>query len=58
MTGQELHYIREAIPLSQTQLAGRLGVTVLTYGRWERNQARIPRAVELALMVIEKGEDE
>jgi len=57
MTGQELRYIRESIPLSQTQLADRLGVTVLTFGRWERNQARIPRAVELALRVIERGED-
>jgi len=58
VTGQELRYIRESLNISQATMADRLGVQVLTYGRWERNQARIPRAVELALRVVVKGEDE
>ena len=42
MNSTDLHDLRDAMGLTQAELAARLGVTLLTVNRWERGQS-IPR---------------
>ncbi len=48
MTGAELRQVRQAVPMTQQELADRLGVSWQTVGSWERAEgrevvARLPR---------------
>ena len=47
MNGDELKEHRRRLRLTQTQLAERLGVHVITISKWERDIHPIPRAVAL-----------
>ena len=56
MTGAELQSRREALGLTQNQLADALGVTQVTIMRWETGKMEIslPRMVSLALEALER----
>ena len=56
MTGQELRRRREALGLSQAQLAALVGVHANTVARWERGEVRIPHPgmLDLALEALER----
>ena len=56
MDGGELRRRREALGLTQTQLAERLGVGLRTLQEWEKDLRTIRPMVELALASIERGE--
>jgi DNA-binding transcriptional regulator YiaG len=54
MTPKELKARRERLDLSQTELAKKLKVHLMTVSRWERGVVEIPHMVEAALREIEK----
>lgn len=53
MNGDELKQRREALEMTQEQLANQLGVNVMTVSRWERGLRTIPPHLSLALEAIE-----
>jgi len=54
MTGAELRAARQALDLTQTQMADRLGVTLRAVQYYEAGQRPISRTIELLLGVIER----
>ena len=54
MAGDELRKRREALGMTQEQLAGELGVAANTVARWERGERSIPPHLSLALKSIEQ----
>ena len=53
MKPEELKRRREALSLTQEQLARELDVTTMSVSRWERGVYPIPHYIELALEAIE-----
>lgn len=53
MKSDDLKRRREALGLTQEQLARELDVAVMTVSRWERGVNPIPHYIELALEAIE-----
>lgn len=53
MKSDELKQRREALGLTQEQLARELDVTTMSVSRWERGVYPIPHYIELALEAIE-----
>ena len=53
MKATELKRIRDDLDLTQTQLAKKLSVDVMTVSRWERGKVKIPGVVMLALKQIQ-----
>ena len=54
MTRTEVAARREALGLTQAELAAELGVHVLTVSRWERGIRAIPEMLDLALEALER----
>lgn len=53
MNGDELKTRREALEMTQEQLANALSVHVMTVSRWERGERAIPPHLPLALKTVE-----
>ena len=53
MKPEELKQRREALGMTQDDLARELGVKMMTVSRWERGVYPIPRHIELAIEAIE-----
>jgi transcriptional regulator with XRE-family HTH domain len=53
MNGDELRQRREALGMTQEQLAQALGVNTMTVSRWERGVRSVPPHLSLALEAIE-----
>jgi len=53
MTGEELRRIREAMGLTQRQLAGKLGVTSTSVARMERGEQKIMQVTTLAVRYLQ-----
>ncbi len=58
MTGDELRDKREALGMTQEQLATELKVAPNTVARWERGERSIPPYLDLALETIERNKPE
>lgn len=58
MKPEELKRRREALGLTQEQLARELEVTTMTVSRWERGVHDIPNYIGLALEALEKRRKE
>lgn len=56
MTGDELREKREALGMTQEQLATELKVAPNTVARWERGERSIPPYLDLALETIERNQ--
>lgn len=56
VTGDELRGIRERLGLTQAGLADRLGVTVTTVARWERDERKIAELVSRFVQLIVRTE--
>ena len=54
MTGDELKKRRNALELTQAQLAELLDVKPNTVTRWENGVLVVPRTVELAMETVER----
>ncbi len=54
MTGKQFRIRRAVMDLTQAQLASELGVQPNTISRYENEDLKIPKAVELALKTIEQ----
>jgi DNA-binding XRE family transcriptional regulator len=54
MTGKQFRIKRATMDLTQAQLASELGVQPNTISRYETEDLKIPKAVELALKTIEQ----
>lgn len=54
MKPEELQCRREALGLTQEQLARELDVTVTTVSRWERGVFPVPHYIGLALEALER----
>ena len=55
MTGAELTRRRVALKLSQRSLARIAGVHYQTVFKWEHNQRRVPKWIELVLDTLDKN---
>jgi len=55
MDGKELKVRREALSMTQEQLATALSVHVMTVSRWERGERSIPPHLSLALDSLERS---
>lgn len=53
MKPEELRRRREALVMTQDDLARELGVKMMTVSRWERGVYPIPRHIALAIEAIE-----
>lgn len=53
MNSDELRQRREALGMTQDDLARELGVKMMTVSRWERGVYPIPRHIGLAIEAIE-----
>lgn len=53
MKPEELRRHREALGMTQDDLARELGVKMMTVSRWERGVYPIPRHIALAIEAIE-----
>jgi len=53
MKPEELKQHREALGMTQDDLARELGVKMMTVSRWERGVYPIPRHIALAIEAIE-----
>ena len=58
MKREELKQRRDALGMTQDDLAIALGVKMLTVSRWERGVYPIPHYIELALETIENRKRE
>lgn len=58
MRPDELKRRREAMGLTQEQLARALDVTMMTVSRWERGVYAIPQYIELAVEALERRRKE
>jgi transcriptional regulator with XRE-family HTH domain len=58
MKPEELKDRREALRLTQEQLARALDVTMMTISRWERGIYPVPKHIELAVEALEKRRKE
>ncbi len=58
MKPEELQRRREALGLTQEQLARELDVTVTTVSRWERGVFPVPHYISLALEALERRRKE
>jgi transcriptional regulator with XRE-family HTH domain len=54
MTGKQFRIRRAVMDFTQAQLASELGVQPNTISRYETEDLKIPKAVELALKTIEQ----
>jgi DNA-binding transcriptional regulator YiaG len=54
MDGKELKKKREALKLTQTELANILGVKMNTVYRWESGILTVPKSIALALETVER----
>ena len=54
MTGEDLRQKREALGMTQAELAGALKVAPNTVARWERAERAIPSHLPLALETVER----
>jgi transcriptional regulator with XRE-family HTH domain len=54
MTAEDLKEWRQQNGYSQSQLAGTLGVIIITISRWERGEREIPSYLHLALKCLKK----
>jgi transcriptional regulator with XRE-family HTH domain len=54
MDGAELKKRREALEMTQEELAKELGVDSMTVSRWERGTRSIPSLLPLALETVER----
>ena len=54
MTSNQYKATRERLGMTQAQLAAKLGVTVLTVKRRERDGAKIGREAEIAIKALTK----
>ena len=54
MKAENLKKIRERLDMTRAQLAHALEVNERTVRRWENDETKIPRTVELALKEIER----
>lgn len=52
MTGSEVRRLREALGVTQPELAEELGVHPITISRWERDKARVPTAAARLLTML------
>lgn len=57
MKGQELRARREAMNLSQAELARRLGVSPQTVYKWETDRVKIERAVMMDLALKQLAQE-
>ncbi len=55
MIGSEVRRLREALGLTQAELAEELGVHPITISRWERDKARVPSAAARLLTILVKA---
>ena len=55
MESAEFSVVRVALGLSQAAIASALGVDQGTISRWESGKARIPAAIELALVTLKEN---
>ncbi len=55
--GAKIKALRERLSLSQTALADRLGVTVMTVSRWEHNMVEVPTDGFLKLARLCHGDE-
>jgi DNA-binding transcriptional regulator YiaG len=53
--GAVIKYARKALGLTQTRLAGLLGIASETLSRWETDAAEMPRTTQLALVAVLDG---
>jgi repressor LexA len=58
MKPEDLKRRREALGLTQEQLARELEVTVITVSRWERGVHAVPHYIALALEALERRRKE
>ena len=58
MKPEDLKRRRQALGLTQEQLARELGVTMITVSRYERGVSEIPLHIELAVEALEKRRKE
>jgi transcriptional regulator with XRE-family HTH domain len=58
MKPEELRQRREALQMTQDDLARSFGVKPMTVSRWERGVYPIPHYIELALEAIERRKQE
>jgi transcriptional regulator with XRE-family HTH domain len=54
MTGKQFRIRRAVMDLTQAQLASELGVQPNTISRYENEDLKIPKAVQLALETVER----
>ncbi len=54
MTAADVAARRDALDLTQAELAAALGVHVMTVSRWERGSRSIPEMLTLALEALER----
>lgn len=57
MTPADLRARRDALKLSQRQLAELLGVSKSTVSHWEIGEQKIPRYLDLALQTLEQSHE-
>jgi DNA-binding transcriptional regulator YiaG len=57
LQASELTARREALGLSQAELAERFGVHTMTVSKWERGVHRIPEMVGMALTYLEESSE-
>jgi transcriptional regulator with XRE-family HTH domain len=50
MTGERLRECRERLGLTQAELAHEVGVRSDTLSRWEREERKIPKTVEILVL--------
>ena len=54
MNGQELRAVRKKLKLTQRQLAERIGMSMNTVARWERNEVGIKEPIAKLLRLLSK----
>jgi DNA-binding XRE family transcriptional regulator len=57
MTGKEFRIKRNLLDMTQGQLAGLLELNPNTISRYENDDLKVPKTVELAMKAIECGKD-
>lgn len=54
MSGNEFRKVRKAMGLKQNELGSLMDVSERGIRRWEKNEVRIPKIAELALLYLAK----